>query len=259
MNPSTLNAIKAVLMTDESITANERTRILNVVQNGGTDKSSTANAAPRLVRRTEVARADAVLGAMMQTQHGGCSYARIKVRPKGAIETKFVDNLYNSRFAFSHDEPQFSDLEMQKNEWVVLIFCKSPISNAASDVATLGIKAQVVFVGTELSEGIGIRKEKPYVPNICFDLTFNNSNISNPNEVTFNELKYVQIEGLGRDEVQQPLEVLGGEITLVAGEWPKTFLIPSQTNQFWRVSSFETNGAYVPAGYGLLTNSYPKN
>ena len=98
-----------------------------------------------------------------------------------------------------------------------------------------------------------------YDPNICFDLIFDSTkqpSFSNPNDVTFNELKFVQFEGLGKEEVQPPLRVIGGQIVLtVNGFWPKTFLIPPQTNQFWRVSCFETNGEFVPAGYGLVTNS----
>jgi hypothetical protein len=179
-------------------------------------------------------------------------FARIKIRPKEGRETEFATNLHQ---AWNGGEPEFSDLEMKKGETVLLTFWESPINGPSSDVAVIGIVAQVVFVGTEMGKVTGVRRAMPYVPNICFDLSFNNPNVENLNAVTFNELKYVQISGLGRDEVLPPLQVLGGEITLVAGAWPKTFLIPPQTNQFWRVSCFETNGEFVAAGYGTITNS----
>jgi hypothetical protein len=182
-------------------------------------------------------------------------YARIKIRPKEGRETQFARSLHE---AWHGSEPEYSDLEMKKGETVLLIFWKSPINDPNNGVAVIGLVANVVFVGTELGQGIAVRKELPYVPNICFDFVFNNSQVENLNEVTFNELKYVQVEGLGKDEVQNPLEVIGGEITISAGEWPKTFLIPAQTNRFWRVSSFETNGAFIPAGYGLVTNAAPE-
>jgi hypothetical protein len=100
---------------------------------------------------------------------------------------------------------------------------------------------------------------KPYVPNFFFVLHFSGSSLWNPDSLTFNKLKFVQIEGLGNaGEVQPPLEVIAGQIDFKVNlDWPKTFKFPKQTNQFWRVSSFERNDAFVPAGYGLATNSAP--
>jgi len=180
-------------------------------------------------------------------------YARIEVQPHGEREIQFVKNLHQT---LPNDEPVFSNEEMNKSEGALLIFDTLPNNDPETGIAEMGIEAQVVFLGTVVSNNL------PYVPNICFDLTFDSRagrtgdvGLWNPNAVTFNELKFVQIEGLGNNEVQPPLEVIGGEIVVcVNGSWQKTFLIPPQTNQFWRVSSFETNNAFVPAGYGLVTN-----
>jgi len=167
---------------------------------------------------------------------------------------QFVRNLHQ---VSANSEPIFSPAQMQKGETAILYLAKHPMNDPGA--VEMGVVAQVVFVGTVLGEGIGVRKSLPYVPNICFDLSFNSqqSGVWNLNDVTFNELNFVQIVGVGRDEVLTPMVVIGGEIDLKLGLWRKTFLIPPQTNQFWRVSSFKTNGAFVPAGYGLVTNSVP--
>ncbi|MGA2280049.1 MAG: hypothetical protein ABSG80_07095 [Verrucomicrobiota bacterium] len=181
-------------------------------------------------------------------------YARVEIKPQGDREMQFVRNLHQ---VSANSEPIFSPAQMQKGETAILYLAKHPMNDPGA--VEMGVVAQVVFVGTVLGEGIGVRKSLPYVPNICFDLSFNSqqSGVWNLNDVTFNELNFVQIVGVGRDEVLTPMVVIGGEIDLKLGLWRKTFLIPPQTNQFWRVSSFKTNGAFVPAGYGLVTNSVP--
>ena len=56
MTAATYNAVKAVLLTDSTISDDERTRFLNLLKNGGADKTSTAPTTPRLVRRIEAAK-----------------------------------------------------------------------------------------------------------------------------------------------------------------------------------------------------------
>ncbi len=179
-------------------------------------------------------------------------YARVVVRLSGNREMKLAGDLHETG---PNSEPLFSNVEMNKSETVLLVFGKHSNSDSEEGLAEMGIVGQVVFVGR-----IGAR-HPIYDPNICFDLIFDSTkqpNFWNPNDVTFNELKFVQIEGLGKDELQLPIEVIEGRIVLsVNGFWPKTFLIPQQTNQFWRVSSFETNNEFVAAGYGILTNAQP--
>ena len=56
MTPATFNAVKAVLLTDSTISEEERARFLGLLRNGGADKTSTAPTTPRLVRRIEAAK-----------------------------------------------------------------------------------------------------------------------------------------------------------------------------------------------------------
>ncbi len=174
---------------------------------------------------------------------------------------EFAKKLLNFHDAFRNDEPQFSDLDSKKGETALLVLGQRPNISLEEGFAEMVLIGHVVFVGTLSGEALGIRRNKPYVPNICFDLTFDSTKqdgFRNPNRVTFNDLSFVQIEGLGKDEATSPLQTMGGEIVLIVNKnWPKTFQIPPQTNQFWRVSTFLTNGGFIAAGYGLLTNAGP--
>jgi hypothetical protein len=182
-------------------------------------------------------------------------YAIVEVRAKGSREINLAKNLHQileDRNGINFDLTTSQKLQ-QNPEIIELLFGKSPTE------APLEPPGSVVIVGWIDSVNTISDDSKPYVPNFGFVLHFSGGSLWNRDAVTFNELKFVQIEGLGNaGEVQPPLEVIGGQITLKVNlDWPKTFRIPKQTNQFWRVSSLETNGEFVPAGYGNLTNSSP--
>lgn len=56
MNATTFEIVRAALRADATILPDERTRLLVVLKNGGADKTPTANATPRIVRRVEAAK-----------------------------------------------------------------------------------------------------------------------------------------------------------------------------------------------------------
>jgi len=148
-------------------------------------------------------------------------YGRIIVRPKQGAETQFAMSLPQ---AFPDEEEQYSDSEIKKNETALFIFGKSPINEPQNGAVKMGGVAQVVFIGTLAGESIGIKRSKPYSPNICFDLRFDFGSVWNPNNVTINELKYVQIEYIGNGLIAPPSEVIGGKFVVFANKnWPKTF------------------------------------
>jgi len=182
-------------------------------------------------------------------------YAIIEVRAKGEREINLAKNLHQileNREGINFDLTTSTKLE-QNPESVLLFFGKSPLESLPQSTGAIEIVGWIDSVNTIASDS------KPYAPNLAFVLHFSQSDLFNKNSLTFNELKFVQIEGLGNaGEVQPPLEVIGGQIDLrVNLDWPKTFLIPKQTNQFWGVSSFESDGKFIADGYGVLTNSPP--
>jgi hypothetical protein len=180
-------------------------------------------------------------------------WAIVEVRAKGERETNLAKNLHQilaDRSGMNFDLTTSTKLA-QNPESVELVFAKKPNDSPSEPVGSdIPIAGFIDSVNTVVDDA------KPYVPNFAFVLHFSGSDLWNPDSLNFNEMKFAQIIGLGNaGEVQSPLEVIGGQIHLnVNRDWPKTFKIPKQTNQFWRASSLETNDAFVPAGYGNLTN-----
>lgn len=179
-------------------------------------------------------------------------YAIVEVRATKDFEKKLAQSLHQILADKSgiHFDLNASDRMRQNPESVELFFGEFPNespSNPPNSIFTIG---WIDSINTVVDDS------KPYVPNLFFVLSFDSGNFWNPDALTFNKLKFVQIGGLGRNgEIEPPMEVIGGRIVLKANrDWSKEFSFPKQRNQFFRVSSFETNGTDVPAGYGNLTN-----